>query len=190
MTSLTSVCEPNPTARPTTPAPASSGPIFTPISDSTIKPTIVETTTSRALRNRGSRVFARALSSTSPSSLRAKYRSMTDETISQNTTAMTITNRLETALPTMRRPVSVLTQANESTPHASSIANTATVAIIAVMTTCRIEKYRFARCVRPGCCASTSLRTPNPRLTACCDPMINIFATKRMTMLRAVARKT
>jgi hypothetical protein len=40
MTSFTSVCAPKPTASPMTPAPASSGPMSTPISDSTISVTI------------------------------------------------------------------------------------------------------------------------------------------------------
>ena len=62
--------------------------------------------------------------------------------------------------------------------------------ITPVITACSIVKYLFARCARPGCCARTSLRTPNPRFTACCDPIMRILAANRMTMLSAVARKT
>ena len=47
--SCTSFCEPKPIATPTMPAPASSGPMFTPISDSTIMPA----TTTMVIEQRG-----------------------------------------------------------------------------------------------------------------------------------------
>ena len=64
--SFTSVCEPKEIARPSAPAPASSGAIFTPISESTIIIVMVLMMTASALRNRVSNVRARALGSGLP----------------------------------------------------------------------------------------------------------------------------
>ena len=58
--SLTRVWAPKPTATPTTPAPASSGPIWTPIEDSAISTAVTPITTSRTLRRIGSSVRSRA----------------------------------------------------------------------------------------------------------------------------------
>ena len=60
MTSLTSVCAPKPTATPTTPAPAMSGPISTPRAESAVRPAMTAMTTRRILRKIGSRVRMRA----------------------------------------------------------------------------------------------------------------------------------
>ncbi|VGQ03493.1 hypothetical protein SB00610_05046 [Klebsiella quasipneumoniae subsp. similipneumoniae] len=64
--SLTRVCAPNEMASPNAPAPASSGAILTPISESKIITVMVLITTASALRNRVSSVRARALGSGRP----------------------------------------------------------------------------------------------------------------------------
>ncbi|SBL40682.1 Uncharacterised protein [Klebsiella michiganensis] len=64
--SLTRVCAPNEIARPSAPAPASSGAIFTPTSESRIMIVMVLMTTASALRNSVSSVRARALGSGRP----------------------------------------------------------------------------------------------------------------------------
>ncbi|MNP13017.1 hypothetical protein D3C76_1052800 [compost metagenome] len=66
MMSFTSVWEPKEIASPSAPAPASSGAIFTPISDSTIMMVMVLITTASALRNSVNSVRARALGSGRP----------------------------------------------------------------------------------------------------------------------------
>ena len=58
--SCTSFCEPKPIATPTMPAPASSGPMFTPISDSTIMPATITMVISSVVRSSGSSVRSRA----------------------------------------------------------------------------------------------------------------------------------
>ena len=58
--SRTSVCEPKPIATPTMPAPASSGPMFTPISDSTIMPATITMVIDSVVRSSGSSVRSRA----------------------------------------------------------------------------------------------------------------------------------
>ena len=63
ITSWTSFWAPKPMARPITPAPASSGAMSTPSSESTIMLTITVSTTSTALRRSGNRVRVRALRS-------------------------------------------------------------------------------------------------------------------------------
>ena len=60
MTSLTSDCAPKPTARPMTPAPASSGAMSTPTSDRMTRIVIAVMTMRRALRISGSSVRTRA----------------------------------------------------------------------------------------------------------------------------------
>lgn len=64
--SLTVVCAPNEMASPNAPAPASSGAMFTPISESRIITVMVLITTASALRNSVSSVRARALGSGRP----------------------------------------------------------------------------------------------------------------------------
>ena len=61
MMSCTSFCAPKPIARPSTPAPASSGAMSTPISDRTSIRATVAITTVAALRSSASSVRARAL---------------------------------------------------------------------------------------------------------------------------------
>ena len=60
MMSLTTVCAPKPTATPTTPAPAMSGPISMPRAESAISPAMTTMTTRRMLRKIGSKVRIRA----------------------------------------------------------------------------------------------------------------------------------
>lgn len=64
--SLTRVCAPNEMASPNAPALASSGAMFTPISESRIITVMVLITTASALRNSVSSVRARALGSGRP----------------------------------------------------------------------------------------------------------------------------
>src|SRR3954454_20757322 len=59
MMSLTSVWAPKPTAMPTTPAPASSGPTCTPRAESAIMPAVTVRATKPMLRRMGSRVSSR-----------------------------------------------------------------------------------------------------------------------------------
>ena len=58
--SWTSFCDPKPIATPTMPAPASSGPISTPIWLSTVKPVKTRMVMNKLLRSSGSRVRSRA----------------------------------------------------------------------------------------------------------------------------------
>ena len=60
MTSRTNVCEPKPRATPITPAPASSGATFTPISASTLSVMKMVTTKPSTVRSMGSSVRTRA----------------------------------------------------------------------------------------------------------------------------------
>ena len=59
ITSLTSVCAPKPTATPTTPAPAISGPICTPMADRAISAAMTRKTMNRMLRRIGRSVRIR-----------------------------------------------------------------------------------------------------------------------------------
>ena len=58
--SWTSFWDPKPTATPTMPAPASSGPMLRPISDSTIMPPTIRMVISSEVRSSGSSVRKRA----------------------------------------------------------------------------------------------------------------------------------
>ena len=66
--SRTSAWAPKPIAMPTTPAPANSGPMFTPSADSTIITTIANSTTRTLVRNSGTRVCPRLLATMLPAS--------------------------------------------------------------------------------------------------------------------------
>ncbi len=129
ITSLTKVCAPKPIASPTTPAPASSGPMSTPISDSTINVTRTMMRIIAALRSSGSRgpgaraARQRIARSVGLAEIALDHRG---PGFPQASTAIVTTTRIAKALDSMRRPIGEPSQPNESTPQTWSRATAAT----------------------------------------------------------------
>ncbi|MCY1532726.1 hypothetical protein D9M68_680140 [compost metagenome] len=113
MMSCTSFCAPKPMARPTTPAPAISGPTSMPICDSSTISVIVTMTISAALRNSASRVRSRALGMPRPS-LWLRRCSMTLATTVQANAAISSTMAMFSTILMAAPPASDASQLDRS----------------------------------------------------------------------------
>ena len=134
MMSCTSFCEPKPIASPITPAPASSGAMFTPMSLSTISPATVTMVSSSVVRSIGSSVRRRAERAACASrASRARCSWMPPLAASQTNSASTSVVPMLPSAPTMRPPSAPLVnQATASMPQAWNSTTAATATMTAV----------------------------------------------------------
>ena len=126
MMSCTSFCAPKPTARPTTPAPASKGAMFTPMAERVSMAVITTTTTVKALRSSDRSVEVRAETTRPPVGL--SLYSIQDETPSQISPAKSRISVADRPACTAARPVSPESQPRKSkTPQLSPTMPTTTI---------------------------------------------------------------
>ncbi|KAG1173999.1 hypothetical protein G6F35_016701 [Rhizopus arrhizus] len=130
MMSCTSFCAPKPMARPTTPAPAISGPTSMPICDSSTISVIATITISAALRNSASRVRSRALGMPRPSRWLKRCSMMLAITV-QASAAISSTMTMFSTTLMAAPPASEASQRDRSNAcHASRISSTTTMRMI------------------------------------------------------------
>ena len=129
ITSCTRRWLPKASATPNTPAPASSGAMLMPISDSTISPTKTQIATSRAERNIGSKVRSRAeRAAWALAASPARWRSMARFAISHTPTASAMVRATEPSMRSSLAPSSARrNQPATGRPQASSRPSTASV---------------------------------------------------------------
>ncbi len=136
MMSRTSVCEPKPMASPITPAPASSGAMFTPICASVVSPTTTASTTPSAVRASGSSVRTRAERAAAPSFGRAARLRWIAAFASSHSTSATVTvMAMEVTEATRREPGRPSRKkAKAGSPQLCSASTTAKATMIAEIT--------------------------------------------------------